>query len=122
MEIFVVYVDALDNPSSIVGYRSGDTWYNSVGTEINDPDILAVNEPYPAPFLLNGSDAELNSNAFKDYTPAINIMPRISFSFNISDEAVFFAHYDVLTQRPTSTTDFPNRLFVFESVASPILI
>ena len=103
---YVVYVDALDNPSSIVGYRSGDTWYNSVGTEINDPDILAVNEPYPAPFLLNGSDAELNSNAFKDYTPAINIMPRISFSFNISDEAVFFAHYDVLTQRPTSSNRF----------------
>ena len=29
-------------------------------------------------------------------------MPRISFSFPISDEALFFAHYDVLTQRPTS--------------------
>ena len=28
-------------------------------------------------------------------------MPRISFSFPISDEAVFFAHYDILTQRPT---------------------
>ena len=33
-------------------------------------------------------------------------MPRISFSFNISDEAVFFAHYDVLTQRPTSNNRF----------------
>ena len=31
-------------------------------------------------------------------------MPRISFSFNISDEAVFFAHYDVLTQRPSGRT------------------
>jgi hypothetical protein len=30
-------------------------------------------------------------------------MPRIAFSFPISDEAVFFAHYDVLTQRPTAT-------------------
>ena len=27
-------------------------------------------------------------------------MPRIAFSFPISDEAQFFAHYDVLTQRP----------------------
>jgi outer membrane receptor protein involved in Fe transport len=27
-------------------------------------------------------------------------MPRVAFSFPISDEAVFFAHYDVLTQRP----------------------
>jgi hypothetical protein len=27
-------------------------------------------------------------------------MPRVSFSFPISDQANFFAHYDVLTQRP----------------------
>ena len=29
-------------------------------------------------------------------------MPRIAFSFPISDEALFFAHYDVLTKRPTT--------------------
>ncbi len=38
--------------------------------------------------------------AFEDYTPQVSFMPRISFSFDISDEAIFFAHYDVLTQRP----------------------
>jgi len=103
---FIVYVDALEEPNAIVGYRDGDTWYNAVGTEINDPDVLAVNEPYPAPWLVEGPDAELNSSAFKDFVPAVNIMPRISFSFNISDEAVFFAHYDILTQRPTSSNRF----------------
>ena len=30
-------------------------------------------------------------------------MPRIAFSFPISDEAYFAAHYDILTQRPQST-------------------
>jgi len=30
------------------------------------------------------------------------VMPRVAFSFPISDEALFFAHYDVLTQRPPS--------------------
>lgn len=103
---YVVYVDDLENPNAIVGYRDGDTWYNAVGTEITDPDILAVNEPYPAPWLVEDPDTELNENAFKDFDPAVNIMPRISFSFNISDEAVFFAHYDVLTQRPTSSNRF----------------
>src|ERR1041385_6598717 len=29
-------------------------------------------------------------------------MPRIAFSFPISDQAMFFAHYDILTQRPPS--------------------
>lgn len=102
---YVVYVDALDDPNAIVGYRDGDTWYNAVGTEINDPDVLAVNEPYPAPWLVD-SKAPLDNEAFKDFVPEVNIMPRISFSFNISDEAVFFAHYDILTQRPTSSNRF----------------
>ena len=97
----------LENPNAIVGYRDGDTWYNSVGAEINDPDILAVNEPYPAPWLQDQNpDRDLQEDAFEDYVPAVNIMPRISFSFNISDEAVFFAHYDILTQRPTSSNRF----------------
>ena len=43
-------------------------------------------------------------SSFKDYDPQITVMPRISFSFPISDEALFFAYYDVLTQRPTSNS------------------
>ena len=39
-------------------------------------------------------------NVFDDYKPETVFMPRIAFSFPISDEAQFFAHYDVLTQRP----------------------
>ena len=45
---------------------------------------------------------KVDIKSFKDYDPAWSVMPRISFSFPISDEALFFAHYDVLTQRPTS--------------------
>ena len=36
---YVVYVDALENPNAIVGFRDGDTWYNAVGADINDPYI-----------------------------------------------------------------------------------
>jgi outer membrane receptor protein involved in Fe transport len=103
---YVVYVDALENPTQVVGYRDGDTWFNALGTEISDPDVLAVNERYPAPWLVGGPSAPLGSSAFRDYTPQVNIMPRVAFSFNISDEAVFFAHYDILTQRPTSSNRF----------------
>ena len=45
-------------------------------------------------------------------------MPRIDFSFPISDEALFFAHYDVLTQRPPSFSQFsPTNYLFFETVA-----
>ena len=45
---------------------------------------------------------QINSNAFEDYKPSIIVMPRISFSFPISEDALFFAHYDILSQRPTT--------------------
>ena len=35
-------------------------------------------------------------------SPQTNWMPRISFSFPISDDALFYAHYDILTQRPST--------------------
>ena len=103
-EEYYVYVDDIENPSSIVGYRNGDNWYDATGAEISDPDIL-INAAGGkiAPLVKDPSAAlsgEMSTDAFKDYEPEITFMPRIAFSFPISDEAQFFAHYDVLTQRP----------------------
>ena len=97
---YVVYVNDLYNPSAIVGYRNGNTWYNSQGQEIVDPTVLETASGI-APYLQDPDADELSPAAFKDYDPQTTIMPRISFSFPISDEALFFAHYDVLTSRPT---------------------
>src|SRR5690606_31086585 len=52
----------------------------------------------------NSAFNDLSPKSFKDYEPQINVSPRIAFSFPISDEALFFAHYDVLTQRPSSNS------------------
>jgi outer membrane receptor protein involved in Fe transport len=104
---FAVYVNDLDAPTEIVGYRDGSTWYNADGTEIADPKSIAqsTSSGTITPYLqaTDVDNLELSSASFEDYTPQINFMPRIAFSFPISDEALFFAHYDVLTQRPSGT-------------------
>ena len=101
---YVVYVDNLELPTRIVGYRNEDVWYNEDGIQIADPTLLAeAAEGSIAPLLENPSDAVKGyktDDAFTDYNPETVFMPRIAFSFPISDEAQFFAHYDVLTQRP----------------------
>lgn len=101
---YVVYVDDISNPSAIVGYRDNETWYNADGLEISDPTLLAEAAGGKiAPYLKNPNDAKegnVKMDAFEDYKPETVFMPRIAFSFPISDEAQFFAHYDVLTQRP----------------------
>lgn len=105
---YVVYVNDSKDPTAIVGYRDGDNWYNSLGSPITDPAVLRQSEgiqPYlvdykndPAGSLVG---SKLRKEAFEVYNPKVNVMPRIAFSFPISDQAVFFAHYDILTQRPT---------------------
>ena len=97
---YIVYVDNISDPTTVNGYRDGSKWYNKEGTLINDPSSIYA-ATGPAPYLVN-PDAEYSPEAFEDYEPQISIMPRISFSFPISDEALFFAHYDILTKRPTS--------------------
>ncbi len=110
---FVVYVDDEVNPTAIKGFRDGEDWFNSEGTFVNDPNILResgavtpfLSDPLddkPADDIKDERFVDKINTAFEDYEPQISVMPRISFSFPISDEATFFANYSVLTQRPKS--------------------
>ena len=99
---YAVYVNKIAEKTAIVGYRNGNTWYNAVGDEISDPSVLDKGTGV-SPWIRNSDQQRVDEKSFKDYDPAWSVMPRISFSFPISDEALFFAHYDVLTQRPSSS-------------------
>lgn len=103
---FVPYVGS-DDLTDVVGYRDGDVWYDAQGEIVSDPDLLSAQTTsgtiLPAlvdPGTVGTEDWEIEK-VFEDYEPQFSIMPRIAFSFPISDEALFFAHYDVLTQRPS---------------------
>ncbi len=107
-----VYVNSATDPTKITGYRDGDNWYNSAGEFIEDPLELTGQTTNPVPYVSipDGAtnnpvtyikDESFDSNvSFEDYEPQISVMPRIAFSFNMSENAQFFAHYDQLTQRP----------------------
>lgn len=107
---YAVYTSAL-NGGSIAGYRNGDQWYDSKGNEVSDPTTLLGTTGKLNPYLTETSLAAYNNGtpfltqAFQNYQAQINVMPRIAFSFPISDVANFFAHYDVLTKRPPGTTN-----------------
>lgn len=118
-EDYVVYVDDVADPRSIVGYRNENTWYNAEGIEITDPSILETSSGIQ-PLLVDKtktSSLDITSEAFEDYRPQNIFMPRISFSFPISDEALFFAHYDILTKRPTTGLRMdPHQYVYLESI------
>jgi hypothetical protein len=118
---YVVYVNDAKNPTSITGYRSGSTWYNAQGIPIESPKSIEGPGGI-APWLSEPKVTTINKTAFENYKPQINFMPRFSFSFPISEEALFFAHYDILTKRPTTATRFDPTEYQFLSLVSSPLI
>jgi outer membrane receptor protein involved in Fe transport len=104
---YKVYVTS-EQDKTIKAFRNGDTWYRADGTQAPDGNVI-FGGGVVAPFLrdtVSGDDIfdlRFNPNsAFEDYTPQVNLLPRLAFSFPISDDANFFAHYDILVQRPPS--------------------
>jgi outer membrane receptor protein involved in Fe transport len=87
-------------------FRDGDTWYFGDGRQANDGNVIfggGVVTPKLADESASNDifDRRFDPNAsFEDYKPQINWLPRLAFSFPISKDANFFAHYDVLVQRP----------------------
>ncbi|PTM14797.1 MAG: TonB-dependent receptor [Bacteroidetes bacterium] len=110
---FRVYTDT-ENGESIRAYRDGDNWYQADGRPVNGPqEIEGIRSGLVFPKYQDPRAQEANyiksedfnpESAFKDYEVQLNVMPRLAFSFPISDQANFFAHYDVLVQRPNSNT------------------
>ncbi|MEP7264172.1 MAG: TonB-dependent receptor, partial [Bacteroidota bacterium] len=106
---YIPYIQTEGDLANIVGYRKNDVWYDASGQIVSDPDFLAQQTSsgliIPAAVDPNSKTTIARENwdidkVFKDYEPQFSVMPRIAFSFPISDEALFFAHYDVLTERP----------------------
>jgi outer membrane receptor protein involved in Fe transport len=99
-----IYVmDYSETSMEVTGFRDDETWYTANGTETNTSTAVEGGKGIQ-PYLKNANEDQVGSDlfldAFEDYSPEIVLMPRISFSFPISDEALFFAHYDILTKRP----------------------
>lgn len=105
---YVVYVaNNQTTNKTVIGYRDGDTWYDYAGKVVEDPTVLKNYSGGREPQPLLGDTTKITGynydpeKSFTDYKPQVNVMPRISFNFPISDEALFYAHYDVIVQRPS---------------------
>jgi outer membrane receptor protein involved in Fe transport len=119
-EDFNVYVDNAAEPSRIMGYRDGNKWYDAEGTVLQDPSLRLDAGNGIIPYL--AGDKVISNQSFADYVPQISVMPRISFSFPISDEALFYAHYDVITQRPKQNAVFnPISYLFWETEGNPTI-
>lgn len=135
----VVYVNQLSegeslptNDVTITGFRRGYgsdvTWYTANGEITSDPKRVAGASGQPLPFrkgtlLSTGFPTEISTNAFEDYDPQVVAMPRIAFSFPVSDQSEFKASYDIIARRPTESywqAPYASYLFM-TNLSEPVL-
>ncbi|MFM9949168.1 MAG: carboxypeptidase regulatory-like domain-containing protein, partial [Saprospiraceae bacterium] len=110
---FKVYLNDETVTSGVSAYRDGDQWYLPSGAPSNNPALIfpsgLVFPKYQDERAQSVSnyikERDFDTNvSFEDYEVQLSVMPRLAFSFPISTVANFFAHYDILVQRPPSNT------------------
>jgi len=102
-----VYVDDLYNPTRILGYRMGDSWYGIDGNEI-DPDLIdrETTTGRITPFLespdenIKATDFDYHGS-FKDYKPVVNLLPQIQVEGKPLKNTRIYFRYFAATQNPT---------------------
>lgn len=112
------------SPVAINGYREGDRWFNAEGTEISDPNLINSTDARPIPLYKDNANygKNVSAGAFTKYKPVIIPQPRLGFSFPISDVANFFAHMDLLMQRPIQSQIDPlDYYFMASSSTAPLI-
>lgn len=104
---FAVY---RNSSNAVVGYRDLDGYfYNATGTRL---PLATGFDQIKGLGTANAVDAngvktskkEVSASAFTDYEPQVTLMPRIGVSFPVTDKALFFARYGVVSQRPGQNT------------------
>lgn len=89
---------------SVVGFRDLDgNFYNAQGTRVAADAILS--NP------VNGAVREIEgaapSELFEPYEAQVTFMPRVGVSFPVTNRALFFASFNVTSQRPTEQAFAP---------------
>jgi len=105
---WIPYVNVADNDlenasQQVVAFRSGKIWYNALGQEVPDPtSYLGTGGPVLLEQPEPDAVSKVSADAFTKYKPNLSVMPRISFSFPVSTNSLFYAHYNIITYRPSN--------------------
>jgi outer membrane receptor protein involved in Fe transport len=96
------YAIYFSDAGDVVGYRDVDgNFFDTEGIATTADAITGA---------LSGQVEEVDepfSSVFTDYEPQVTFMPRVGVSFPVTDRALFFASYNVTSQRPTEQAFTP---------------
>ena len=101
---YIVYVDNSYNPSKIMGYRNGDSWYDEAGQMVEDPSILDAGSgvspylKYPDIDWAYSPEWEPDMT-FKSFEAVVNILPQVNLTGRTKYGNVYF-NYNTFSRNP----------------------
>ncbi len=88
---YAVYFNTSGN---VVGYRDLEgRFFDTDGQNASPEEIRRAGRP-------QAIESRVTEEVFEDYDPQVTFQPRIGLSFPVTDQALFFASYNVISQRP----------------------
>lgn len=104
---FAVYYAGSVNTGAIAGYRDlNGVYYTANGTRTTFEDL---DRAFSSPGVVSSGAAY--ETAFQQSETQVTLMPRVGVSFPVTDQALFFASYNVTGQRPTEAAFYPAERF-----------
>jgi len=95
---FAVYY----NGNNVAGFRDKNGRFYDKQGQVVTPNAVITNSAI-TPRLVDGAVlGVLDERTFEDFKPEAIFQPRVGVTFPVTDRALFYAHYDVLAQRPTT--------------------
>jgi len=123
---YAVYVDNINYPTHITGYRNGDTWYDDEGDEIIDPSNLDVGfgiSPYlKYPDINLGGPGWTPDMAFTDYKPVVNFLPQVNIDYTLFRITNVYLNYNSYSQNPNFFNEFRPDMYWSSNFNSNLLI
>jgi hypothetical protein len=104
---FVVYVDNVNNPHQITGFRDGDQWYDSDGNPISNPNPLDVGSGV-SPYLKNPGQERIRSDVFIKNKIFFNFLPQVSIQKMLNKWLYLSFRYNSSVQNPIPEITFSN--------------
>jgi len=104
---YVVYVDNVNSPTRITGFRNGDDWYDYEGSPISDPNELDVGSGI-SPYIIDPTQNNITMDVFTGNKVRYNLLPQVSIKKNILKNLLFSLRYNSSVRNPDNEYVYNN--------------
>src|SRR5690606_8735881 len=102
---YAAYFANPNDPSTVVGFRDLDGNFYDLQGNATTQELL------DAAGRVRVTSTQVNADMFTEYEPEVTVMPRVGVSFPVTDRALFFASYNVTSQRPSEAAFTPSSVY-----------